>query len=82
MSLVVKIILVLLLSLSLPDTDKTEFFVHLNFSSTLQLVNGISSYLQKLLKYFNGAAVAFFRIPLASFGVACANVVSNDLVFY
>ena len=39
----------------------------LSFSSTLQLINGVSSDLQKLLKYFNGTAiVTFFSIPLAA----------------
>ena len=38
---------------------------HFNDSSTLQLINGISNDLQKLLKYFNGAAtfISFF-LPL------------------
>ena len=58
-----------LLTLSLPAADKTQYFVHLGFSSTLQLINGISSDLQKLLKYFNYTAiVTFFRSPSASFG--------------
>ena len=71
MSLIVKIILSesILLRLSLPPTDKTQYFVYLSFNSTLQLISGISSGLQKLLKYFNGAAiVAFFRTALAAFG--------------
>ena len=55
--------------LSLPAADKTQYFVHLSFNSILQLINGISSDLQKLLKYFNGTAIiAFFRILLALFG--------------
>ena len=33
---------------SLPVPDKTQCFVHLRFNSTLQLVNVISSDLQKL----------------------------------
>ena len=33
----------------------------------MQLINGFSSYHQKLLRQFNGTAiVAFFRIPFAS----------------
>ena len=45
----------------MPFADKTQYFVHLRFNSTLQLSNGTSSDLQKLLKYFNGTAiVAFF----------------------
>ena len=51
---------------SLPGTDKTQYFFHLSFNSILQLINGISSDLQKLLRYFNGTAIAaFFRIPLS-----------------
>ena len=39
-----------------------------SFNSTLQLINGISSYLQKLLKHFNGTAIAaFLKLPLAAF---------------
>ena len=37
--------------------DKAQYFIHLSFNSPLQFINGISSDLQKLLKYFNGAAV-------------------------
>ena len=37
------------------------------FNSTLQLINGISTNLQKLLRYFNGTAiVTFSRIPFAA----------------
>ena len=55
------------LTLSSPGADKAQCYVHLNFNSTLQLINGIPSDLQKLLKYFNGTViVAFFRIPLAA----------------
>ena len=44
----------------LPAADKTHYFVHLSFNSTLQLINGISSDLQKLLKYFNGTTIVAF----------------------
>ena len=38
---------------------------HFNESATLQLINGISNDLQKLLKYFNGTAIFIpFFIPL------------------
>ena len=47
-----------LISLSIPSAEKTQYFVHLSFNSTLQLINDISSELQKLLKYFNGTAIA------------------------
>ena len=70
-SLIVKIILLesaLVLSFSLPRIDKTLFFTHLSFNSTLQLINDSSSDLQKLVKYFtNPAIVAFYRLPLAWF---------------
>ena len=73
--LIVKIILLSLpLVLSALAADKTQYFVYLNFNSTLQLVNGISSDLQKSLKYFNGTViVAFFRIPLATSTEAFSN---------
>ena len=55
-----------LIAFYVPAADKTQYFVHL--SSTLQLINGISSNLQKLLKYFNDTAiVAFLKIPFAPF---------------
>ena len=40
-----------------------QFSFHDNESSTLQLINGISNNLQKLLKYFNGMAI-FTPFPL------------------
>ena len=56
------------LALSVPAKDKTQYFARLSFNFTLQLINGISSDLRKLLKYFNGTSiVAFLRIPLAAF---------------
>ena len=67
----VKIILLelapsLLSALAAPSTDKTQCFVQLSFNLTLQLINGTSSDLQKLLKYFTGRTiVAFSIIPLA-----------------
>ena len=66
-SLTVKIILLELASLlSAPDAVKAQYFDRLSFNYILQLTNGISSDLQKLLKYFNGTAVVtFFRILLA-----------------
>ena len=45
----------------------------------MQLINCVSSYLQKVLKDFNGTAiVAFCSIPLAP----SATVFSNDLALY
>ena len=43
--------------LSAAAADKTQYFLHLSFSSTLELINGISSDLRKLLKRFNGTAI-------------------------
>ena len=64
-SLIVKIILLalslLLVSFLLTATDKSQYFFHLSFNSTLKLINGISSDFQKLLRYINGTAdVEFF----------------------
>ena len=53
-------------SLSAPAADEKQWFIHLSFNLTLQLINNISGYLQKLLRYFNGrATVVFFKIPFA-----------------
>ena len=77
------IIIILLLALSVLPTYKAQSFEHLSFSSTLQLINGISRDLRKLLKYFNGAAIdAFFRILSAVFRAAWATVFPNDLDLY
>ena len=73
----------LLISFSLPAPEKTQYFVHLSFNSTLQLINGISSDIQKLLKCFNGIAdIAFLKIPSAAFDAGWAAVFSNNLAFY
>ena len=79
-SLIVKIILQeLALALSAPAADKTQYFVHLRFNTTLQLINGILRDLQKLLKYFNSAVIAaFFKIPF----VPSTSVFSNNLSLY
>ena len=59
----------LALTLSIPAAAKTHCLVHSSFNSTLQLISGISSDLQNLLKYFNDTAiVVFFRIPFLLFG--------------
>ena len=63
-SLVVKIILLeFTLLFLIPSKGQIQYFVHVRFNSTLQLINGISSDCQKLLKYFNETAVvaSFFR---------------------
>ena len=79
MFLIVKIILLRLASvLSALVAFKTQYFVHLVFSSILQLINRISSDIQKLFKYFNCTAiVVYFRILFASL----ASVFPNDLAF-
>ena len=48
--------------------DNIQFLYHVNESSTLQLINGISNDLQKLLKYFNGTAI-FTPYFLPPFGM-------------
>ena len=66
----------LLLTLSAPAADRTQYFVHLSFGSTLQSINVISSNLQKLLKYFNGTEiVTFLKIPFSP----SANLFPNSL---
>ena len=86
--MIVKIILFLLsssLTLSLLAVDKTQYAAYLNLNSILQLIDGISNDLQKLLKYFHRTEIdALFINPLfiASFGVVCAILVSNDFALY
>ena len=53
-----------------------QYFAHLSFNSTLQLINGISSDLQKILNYW---IVEFFKNPLASFGLGWASVLPYSL---
>ena len=75
-SLMVKIILLQVtlllawpLTLASPAAKQSTIFFN-TFNSTFQLVNGISSYLQKLIKYFNfngTAIVAFLKFPFAPF---------------
>ena len=61
MSLIVKVITSeSALPSSASAAAKTQYFVLLNLNSTLQLFNGISSYLKKLLRYFNGTAILAF----------------------
>ena len=79
--LIVKIILSesQLSTLSAQAADRIQYFVQLSFNSTLQLLKGILSDLQKLLKYFNGTAIiAFFKISFAS----SASVFCNNLALY
>ena len=52
---------------AVPTLDNIQFSYHFNESSILQLINGISKDLQKLLKYFNGIAIFTpFFLPLFS----------------
>ena len=87
MPLMVKITLLALpfslITFLVPPAEKTKYFDHLSFNSTLQLINNILSDLQKLLKNFHGKAIdAFVKIPLAVFGAGWATVVSNNLALY
>ena len=84
--LIAKLLLELVLSLSVPAADKTQYFVRLSFNSILQLIYGILSDLQKLLTYFNGTEiVSLLRIPLfPSVSVFPKTLVlySKDLNYY
>ena len=70
------------LVLSTPSAAKTQRFLQSPFNSTLQLINYISSDLQKLLRYFNGTAIVFFKIPSLLFGAGSATVSPTNLVLY
>ena len=49
----------------------------------MQLINGISSDLQKLLKYFNSTEIgACFRNSLELFGAVWTTVFPNNLALY
>ena len=84
MFFIVKIKLSGLLSeLSLPPSNKTQCFVYLSFDSNLQLITDISSDLQKLFRYLNGAAIlASSRIMFAWFGLGCSALSPNNLDLY
>ena len=76
-SFVVKIILLgSAFLLSAPAADKTKYFSHLSFNSTVWLINGILSDFQKYLNCTAG--FSFFRILFAT----SASVCSNSLVLY
>ena len=79
-ALIVKIMLLeLALSFSLTFADKTQWFIHLSFSSILQLINNISRDFRKLLRYFKDPAIAvFFKTPFA----LSASVFPNNSVLY
>ena len=74
MSWIVKVTLLglALVLLLLPFVANLQYSAYLSFNSTLQLINGTSSDLQKLLRYFNSTAtVPFFRIPSLLFEQSC-----------
>ena len=49
----------------------------------MQLINGISSDLQKLLRYINGTLiVVFFKIPLLLYGAGWTSVSPANLISY
>ena len=48
---------------------KTQFLDQVRIISTSQLINGISKFLQKLLKYFNGITTSTFVNESLSCGV-------------
>ena len=81
---IVKIILIqLALAFLTLVAAKTQSLTHLSFNSTLQLISYLSSGLQKLLRYFNGAGiVAFFRIPLIWFGAGWSSVSPTNSVLF
>ena len=67
-SVILKVALSAPVALALAPTAaevNTQFSIHINESSTLQLINGISNDLQKLLKHFDGTATFIpFFVPL------------------
>ena len=80
MSLIIKIILLGLESeFSVTFQAKTQYFVHLSFNSTLQLINDISTDLKKLPRYFNHIVIVeFIKVIFAQ----SANLIPNDLALY
>ena len=66
-------------ALATPGTEKTQCLAHLSLGSTLHLINGILSYIQKLLRSFNDTAIAaFFIITLAWFGLGWTTALPNN----
>ena len=66
MYFIIKVILFgLSFALSFSFADKTLYFAHLSFNSVLQLINGFSRDLQKILKYFNDTATVSM-LPVVS----------------
>ena len=61
--------------LSLPPANKAQQFASLSLNSTFYLLSGISSHLQKLVRYFNGTV-------LVTFGAGWEIVYPSRLVSY
>ena len=81
LSLIVKKLLLGLISISIIIAICRR--ITISFDSLLQLISGILSGLQKLLKYFDGTAIfAFFRIGPAWLEVGWASVAPNNLALY
>ena len=78
--LIVKIkLLELAVAWSTPAANKTQYFVKLNFNSTLQFINNISRDFKKLLTYFHGMATVIFSRMLL---LPEAAVVPNNLALH
>ena len=60
--------------------ENIQLLFHVNESWTLQLFNGISNDLQKLLKYFNGTAIftPFFLPPFGMVPIRFDLYLKND----
>ena len=55
----------LIINTALPaSVDNTHSFFHVKFNLILQLINGISNDLKKLLKYFNGKTTFTFILAI------------------
>ena len=79
-SLIVKKLLSgLVLVFSLPSIVKTQSYGHSSFDSTLQLINAISSDLEKLLTYSNGTAIV---ASLKTVFSTSTDVFFNNLALY
>ena len=81
-SLIVKIIL---LSLALVSSalapEKTQYSLNVSFNFIFQLINDISSNLEKLLKYFNGRGIGIIAILKFLFA-SSISIFPNNLVLY
>ena len=68
---------------SLATLDNIQFLLHVNQSSTLQLINGISNDLLKLFKYFNSTAIftPFFIPPFGKVSIKFDLYLKDDELF-